>query len=41
MTEFDIKFRAHAIQRMFERSVSEKDIHQSICEGEIILSRAN
>ena len=36
MTEFDIKFRAHAIQRMFERSVSEKDIHQSICEGEII-----
>ena len=31
-----IVFRTHAIQRMFERQISEKDVHGILMDGEVI-----
>ncbi len=36
MNEFKVKFRTHAIQRMFERSITEEEIELVISEGEVI-----
>jgi len=32
----NIIFRVHAVQRMFERDISEEDVHHVISDGEII-----
>jgi hypothetical protein len=32
----DIVFSGHAVQRMFERGIDEKDLYEVIAEGELI-----
>lgn len=36
MTSAKLVFRFHAIQRMFERGISKKDVRQIIAEGQTI-----